>query len=104
MREKALEFIEEQDVFEEEDMKEYLGTCMALICNKIKMICTMAGEKSGKKRLLKDITDSTYYKSLDKKKKVCKLDIADKIILQIFQKERYGILLLLGDIYNLVKK
>lgn len=97
VRRTVFEFLQNENVFNEQDMKEYLDQCRKFLHNTLVMIGTFSGEPVKKKAIYKIIRQDGYYAML--------LDHAKgDLVLTLLKQERYHSILIYAQVRNFVAK
>lgn len=97
VRRKVWDFLVEEDVFDEQDWKEYIAFCGQFLKNKIREIGAFHAKMSQKTSLLRSIKADSYYNMI--------LDLNKKdLILWCLRNEWYICVVLYGEIYSILAK
>ena len=90
IREKVLEFLREEDVFTEEDWREYRGFCVSLITDAAKTIGSFSASRSVKREFYDKIAASDFY-TQNLKGKTFKSSRKTRFLFGAFEKRMYGV-------------
>ena len=90
IREKVLEFLREEDVFTEEDWREYRGFCVSLITDAARMIGGFSVSRKEKREFYDKIAASDFY-TQNLKGKTFKSNRKTRLLFGAFEKRMYGV-------------
>ena len=90
IREKVLEFLREEDIFTEEDWREYRGFCVSLITDAAKTIGSFTVSGKRKRELYDKIAASDFYRQ-SLKGKTFKSGRKTRLLFGAFEKRMYGV-------------
>ncbi len=105
VREKVLEFLKTEDVFSEADYNHYRLSCAGMLINELILIARFDVSSKNKKELYKKIQESKYYQSFLKKAQASKMaKKSQRVIVYLFKKKCYGLILFIVKIFDKIKK
>ena len=102
IREKVLEFLREEDVFTEEDWREYRGFCVSLVVNAAITIGCFAIDYSKKITFYHKIAASDFYRR-HLRGKAFKCSVKTRILYRLFEMKVYWIFDAYGHLRNRCK-
>lgn len=93
--EEVLRFLQEQELFTEEDFIQYRSSCMIFICSYIYAVSLFSVPMEDRIRIFSQLKQSAYYRDFLKAGPYDKtmLDYRHKVILTLFFKEKYRMLI-----------